>query len=267
MVGSRFSNFRLKFWAAPGGDFIINGLTITRIEPHLAHLPLKRISPGRDLRLQATVTLPPQILQPFKNSLSIARGTTSTVEPPDKIKEVSLIYSTDGGRSYSSLKMNQEDKFIYSATIPGETIQEGELLYQIKATDSIGQSIYIPRGPKSSFFHVQVTKDNQPPQILHQPITRGTPGTPLKITAEIKDESPLGKVVLYYRPTRQAMQYSVITMYPEGKNKYTAEIPGETLTREFDLIYFIEAVDIYGNGLFFPDPDREDPHIVVKIKR
>ncbi|MCP2620327.1 hypothetical protein NLC35_03695, partial [Candidatus Aminicenantes bacterium AC-334-K16] len=240
---------------------------ITRIEPHLAHLPLKRISPGRDLRLQATVTLPPQILQPFKNSLSIARGTTSTVEPPDKIKEVSLIYSTDGGRSYSSLKMNQEDKFIYSATIPGETIQEGELLYQIKATDSIGQSIYIPRGPKSSFFHVQVTKDNQPPQILHQPITRGTPGTPLKITAEIKDESPLGKVVLYYRPTRQAMQYSVITMYPEGKNKYTAEIPGETLTREFDLIYFIEAVDIYGNGLFFPDPDREDPHIVVKIKR
>jgi len=267
MVGSRFSNFRLKFWASPGGDFIINGLTITRIEPHIAHLPLKITPPGRDIHIRATVTLPPQILQPNQDSLSIARGTTSTIDPPNKLKEVILIYSTDGGLAYSSVSMNRENKFVYSATIPGEAIQAGELLYQIKATDSIGQSVYLPQGPKENFFHVQVTNDAEPPQITHQPITSGTPGVPLKITAEINDASPLGKVILYYRPTRQAMEYSKITMQPEGKNRYSGEIPGEALTKEFDLIYYIEAVDIYGNGVFFPDPDREDPHLVVKVKR
>ena len=63
------------------------------------------------------------------------------------------------------------------------------------------------------------------------------------------------------------MEYSITTMYPEGNNIYSATIPGKAITKEFDLMYYIEALDEFGNGIFYPDPAVTDPHIIIKVRR
>lgn len=268
MVGSRYSNFRLKLTAAPGADFILNGLTFTRIEPHIAHLPLRKGVPGKDLVFNATVTLPEQILMPDKNSLSIARGTTSTIDPPKKIERVTLFYSMDNGKSYLPLKMKEKDRMIYTTALPGESVHKGEIRYYIEAVDSIGQTIHYPKQKHvHNYFAIEITDDQAPPVITHIPAKEWNPGSPMEIKATVKDNSTIAKVLLHYRPTRQAQQYSIVTMSPKGNNEFRATIPGKAFTKEFDLMYYIEAVDEFGNGIFYPDPDVTDPQIVVKIRR
>jgi hypothetical protein len=112
-----------------------------------------------------------------------------------------------------------------------------------------------------------VTSDREPPRFVHEPVKEWDPGKPLEVNAKVSDESGIDRVLIYYRPTRQAMQYLVETMTQTGSGTYSATIPGEVFTKEFDLIYFFEAVDRFGNGIFYPDQDKEDPHIVVKIRR
>jgi hypothetical protein len=250
MVGSRYSNFRLKLSAAAGADYILNGLTFTRVEPHIAHLPPASAEPGRDFEIRATVTLPPAV---FEKEKAIAR--------------VTLHYSPDGGASYRSMDMAKAGDFVYSAVIPGAEVRKGDLLYSIEAADTIGQAVNAPRTSKDGRYRVRVTTDRQPPVVSHTRITAADPGKPLRVTAEVTDSSGVAKVVLYYRPTRQTMEFSTLEMDRGKGNVYSAVIPGEVLTTQFDLIYFFEVVDEFGNGAFYPDPDKEDPNIVVKVRR
>ncbi|TKJ32591.1 hypothetical protein CEE39_05165 [bacterium (candidate division B38) B3_B38] len=266
MVGSRFSTFRLKLSASPGADYILNALTITRIEPHIAHLPLRRAIPGKDLHLLATVTLPRKVVEPHKDSLSIAYGTTSTVEPPEKIEQVTLHYSVDKGKSYRSVEM-QGDDMIYSAIIPDSEVQQGEIRYYLEATDSIGQSVRLPKTSEAKpYFIIKVNNDRSLPVVIHTPVKECNPGEPLEIRAKVTDNSSIARVLLYYRPTRQTMEYSIVPMHLKG-DEYSATIPGEAISAEFDLMYYIEAVDANGNGVFYPNPDFEQPYIVVKVRR
>ncbi len=267
MVGNRFSTFRLKLSAAPGSDYIINALTITRLEPHIAHLPPRRTLPGKDVILKATVTLPPKIVEPEKDSLSIARGTTSTVLPPETIEGVRLVYSSDGGKTDRTVEMLSQDGFIYQAVIPAGEVRTGEIRYHLEAEDSIGQVVSCPAALSGeNFYRIDVSQDRTPPTVDHAPVRECDAGVPLEIQARVSDESALAKVLLYYRPTRQTMEYSVVVMTLKG-GQYSAAIPGAAITKEYDMMYYIEAVDGHGNGLFFPNPDIEQPYIVVKVRR
>jgi hypothetical protein len=267
MVGNRFSTFRLKLSAAPGSDFIINALTITRLEPHIAHLPLRRALPGKELVMKATVTLPPKIVEPEKDSLSIARGTTSTVLPPEKIESVRLVYSGDGGKTNRTIEMRSQDSVIYEAIIPAGEVRAGEIWYHLEAGDSIGQVVSLPAALSAEcFYRIDVSQDRTPPTVDHAPWKECDAGVPLEIQARVSDQSAVAKVLLYYRPTRQTMEYSVIPMTSKG-DKYSAVIPGPAITKEFDIMYYIEAVDEHGNGVFYPNPEKEQPYEVVKVRR
>lgn len=264
MVGSRYSNFRIEMSAAPGHDYILNALTFTRIEPHIAHVPVRRATPGEDLTLRATVSLPPQVLHPHKDSLSIARGTTSTIEPPARIATAHLVYSRDG--QLRRIAMNPVGDYVYAATIPAADVHEGILEYYFDVSDSIGQTISLP-SDSGAVFACQVTRDAAAPLVTHTPTREWEIGKPLDIRAKVTDPAGVARVVLHYRPTRQAMEYSQVAMLPTAGGDFVARIPGAAFTAEYDLIYFFEAIDNYGNGTFYPDPDREDPHLVVKVKR
>jgi hypothetical protein len=267
MVGTRFSTFRLKLSASPGADFILNAFTITRLEPHLAHLPVRRALPGKDLILKATVTLPQKIVEGAKDSLSIARGTTSTIDPPERIERVTLFYSTDKGRNYRHLDMQTKDNAVYAATIPAAEARQGEIRYYLESEDSIGQIVRLPKTSEAdSYFRTGVSFDRIPPVVTHVPPTSANPGEPMEIKAKVKDQSSIANVLLYYRPTRQNMEYSVVAMVPKG-GEYSARIPANAITKEFDIMYYLEAVDEHGNGVFFPNPDIEQPYVVVKVLR
>jgi len=207
------------------------------------------------------------VVEPYKASLSIARGTTSTVMPPEKVKQVNLYYSLDNGITFSFIEMQGKDDMIYSAVIPGDKVKNGEIRYYLEASDSTGQIVHYPKRPKSKpYFVIKVSDDNIAPVVVHNPIRECNPGEPLQIRAKVADDAPIEKVLLYYRPTRQTMEYSTAAMYLKG-DEYQTTIPGEAISKEFDLIYYIEAVDKYGNGVFYPNPDFEQPYVVVRVQR
>ena len=52
-----------------------------------------------------------------------------------------------------------------------------------------------------------------------------------------------------------------------ASGRYQAEIPGNFVVPEWDIMYFIEALDMKGNGRMYPDLDNEMPYIVVKPER
>jgi hypothetical protein len=52
-----------------------------------------------------------------------------------------------------------------------------------------------------------------------------------------------------------------------GQNEFAATIPGEFFERQWDAMYFIEAIDGAGNGAIWPDFRREPPYVFVKVER
>lgn len=267
MIGDRFSTFRLKLTAAPGADFILNAFTITRIEPHIAHVPLRRADPGAALRVAATVTLPPKLPSAAKNSLSIARGTTSTVESPDRIVSVTLRYAVGDEPSYRAIDMRKIDEVTYEATVPERDVTVGSIRYHLEAVDSVGRIVRLPAASHlQPDFSIDVTDDGSAPSVEHTPVDHHAPGQPLEIRARVTDQSGVDRVLLRHRPTRQTMEYATVVMQRRGSD-YVATIPGQAIDAAFDLLYYFEAIDTHGNGRFHPNPDVTQPYVVVKIRR
>ena len=50
-------------------------------------------------------------------------------------------------------------------------------------------------------------------------------------------------------------------------DEYAATIPLEFIDPQWDVMYFIEAVDRAGNGTHWPDFEREAPYVMVHLRR
>ena len=53
-----------------------------------------------------------------------------------------------------------------------------------------------------------------------------------------------------------------VTFYPAG----LGTIPVEAIRPDFDLVYYLEAVDEGGTGCFFPDWTKTAPYIIVQTE-
>jgi len=267
MTGERFTTFRLKFAADPGADFIVSALTFTRVEPYIAHVPVGRAAPGRPLEVSACVTLPPPPNDEHPlTSLGIITSNASTLDVPKDIARVTLKYGQDPGGPFASLDM-RPDSAVSSATLPAADLKAGTVLYYLEAEDSTGRVVRLPQATAvSPYFRVDVSDDTAAPAVVHSPVATHPPGRPLAVRVKVTDESPVAKVLLYYRPTRQTMEYAVLTMDRDGDG-YAATIPGSAITKDFDLMYYFEAFDRHGNACLYPDPEKTQPYFVVKVER
>jgi hypothetical protein len=268
MTGERFSTFRIKFSAEPGADYIVNAMTFTRVEPHIAHVPVRKAKPDRNLDMTVCVTLPPPPNDDHPlTSLGIITSNASTLDIPTEFVRVTLKYITKPGSAYRSLDMQATETSSYSVAIPAEEMKAGDIRYYLEAEDSTGQVVRFPKGKaEQSYFKIDVTDDNTAPVVAHSAIAEHNPDQPLEITAKVTDDSAVSKVLLYYRPTRQTMEYSTISM-DRRDDGYIAIIPGRAITQDFDLMYYFEAFDNHGNACLSPDPDKEQPYVVVKVIR
>jgi hypothetical protein len=102
-----------------------------------------------------------------------------------------------------------------------------------------------------------------PAAVAHQPVT---------ISAELwSDQDPptdLKSVRLRYRPVNQRLNYDTLEMKPTGDpHHFSAVILAKYVSGEFDLMYYIEAIDEKGNGALYPDPEKQTPYIIVKLQR
>ncbi len=93
--------------------------------------------------------------------------------------------------------------------------------------------------------------DTKPPVINHTPVTTGTSGTPITISAIITDDkSGVKSASLFYKKGEGASAnsepFKEKNMTAVGGDQYTATIPGEEVTTA-GLEYYIEAKDNQGN--------------------
>ncbi|MCH5373845.1 MAG: hypothetical protein JJ992_07705, partial [Planctomycetes bacterium] len=95
-----------------------------------------------------------------------------------------------------------------------------------------------------------------------------TPGQNLTITATAESKSGLRWIRLRYRHLTQFEDYATVDMTRDRTTgDYAATIPGSFIVPEWDLMYFVEAVDQNGNGRMVPDLEAEMPYVIVPVKR
>jgi hypothetical protein len=110
--------------------------------------------------------------------------------------------------------------------------------------------------------------DREPPVVSGDRVQVAPPQQPLRITARVNDPAGLASVRLRYRHVTQFEDYQTIEMQPSSEpGGYTATVPGDFVTPQWDVMYFIEAEDKAGNGTIWPDLEKEMPYVIVKLQR
>jgi hypothetical protein len=113
-----------------------------------------------------------------------------------------------------------------------------------------------------------ITSDDRPPHADIEPVQAPKPGKSVDVTAKVWDPSGVKWVRLRYRHVTQFEDYQTAEMqYDPQTGLWSATIPGQFVVPQWDLMYFIEAVDTQGNGRMYPDMDVEMPYVIVKLDR
>lgn len=110
--------------------------------------------------------------------------------------------------------------------------------------------------------------DHDPPRVEHDRIGTARANQPLRIAARVTDPSGVQSVRLRYRHVTQFENYETLDMKPtEAPGVYAATVPAGALVPQWDFMYFIEAIDMAGNGTMWPDLAREMPYVIVRVNR
>ena len=225
---------------ATSGSWHAGSLTVTRADPLIAHVPVRRLAPGEDLTVRATV---------------------SGVDPIARVR----VYYGDPQRGFQALDMQSGAVNLYRSVIPASAAA-GEMSYFLEAVDSRGRVSTWPPDGRSGPVPVLVTADREPPAVQFTPVTSAPALTPLRITAEVRDPSGVKWVRLRYRGLSQHQDFQTLAMLPGDKpNQFEAVVPASDVDPKFDFMYFIEAMDNAGNGRIYPDLAKETPYVVVEV--
>ncbi len=210
--------------------------------PRIAHVPVRRLGLHEPLRVRATAAS----AAPLKYvRLLLAREG-------DDLKPIPMVRTGDG---------------MYQAEL-APSGAECEVRYLIEAEDEAGKRAVQPPGGPAKPFVVLVTDDRQPPRVSLERAVTATPGAPLMVTARVADRSGIRSVRLRYRHATQFEDYETAEMVLNPvTGLYEASIPGAFIVPEWDLMYFLEAVDRKGNGRIYPDLESDMPYVIVKLKR
>jgi hypothetical protein len=224
------------------GEWNISKMSVTRVEPSIAHVPVWNIGSGENSILRATV------------------GSESNIRSVQ-------VYWSDSSERYTIREMDRKSPFQYEITIPAAECGHHSR-YFLMATDDRNRTSIYPPGGRDQPITIEVRGRYDPPSFTHNPIRSARPGAPLRISAFAQAVSGLKWVRLRYRSVNQRQDYFTLEMSPTGgPNQYVAEIPAEHIPAEWDLMYFFEVMDKKGNGQIFPDAEKETPYVVVKLDR
>ncbi len=207
----------------------------------IVHLPHRKIEPADTTMLKACV---------------FSKGAT--------LRVWASVRQSDG--TYSDFEMYEKSKGQFQVLIPLPSGRD-RFYYYIKAIDTTGVEQKWPALQRAVKL-VEITGDDTPPVIELDRIHSAFAGNPLRISADVKDSSDIEWVRLRYRHLTQMEDYQTLEMVQDiAAGRWEASIPKEFITPEWDLIYFIEAMDKHGNGRMAPDLEHEMPYVVVELER
>jgi len=93
------------------------------------------------------------------------------------------------------------------------------------------------------------------------------PSQDLTITATAESDAKLEWIRLRYRHLTQFEDYESVDMTFNPKTgKYAATIPGRFIVPEWNVMYFVEAVDKNGHGCMIPDMEQQMPYVIVPVE-
>jgi len=209
--------------------------------PQIAHVPVRRHAPGGVVRLRATVGIE---TQPAQVQVQLYR---------------------DG--QWRSIDMQATGRWQYEANLP-VTDSIDQIRYFIEARDDRGRVSCMPAASAEDPIVMTITDDDQPPQVNLERVQAPKPGKNVDVTAKVWDPSGVKWARLRYRHVTQFEDYQTTQMqYDSQTGLWSATIPGEFVIPQWDLMYFVEAVDTRGNGRMYPDMDVEMPYVIVKLDR
>ena len=140
--------------------------------------------------------------------------------------------------------------------------------YIIEATDTKGNRTLFPGTGKQDPIHVTLSTDEKAPEVRLERIPKAIPGRDLSVHTLVSDPAGINWVRLRYRHLTQFEDYQTVDMQIDpATGLYHAIIPGDFIVSEWNLMYFVEAVDSLGNGCMIPDLDEEMPYVIVQIEQ
>ena len=106
----------------------------------------------------------------------------------------------------------------------------------------------------------------EPPTVILPAIARAKPGADYAVHVKVSDPSGVKSVRLRYRHVTQYEDYGVLDMIFNAKTgSFMAKIPGSFVVPQWDLMYFVEAIDRAGNGRIYPDLEKAAPYVIVPV--
>lgn len=70
-----------------------------------------------------------------------------------------------------------------------------------------------------------------------------------------------------HRPVNQEYEYERFPMKKVNDNSFEVAISPGKIDVQWDYMYYFEIMDKKGNGIIYPDLNKETPYIFVKINR
>lgn len=171
---------------------------------------------------------------------------SATITDPEEpfVQSATLFYRNIGSAEYTSMVMTMSTDDVWSASIPAVDINYPGMEYYIYATDGQVGETSPNSDPANNPYSVGI--DNEPPQIVHTPVTHGTIGTSIFISADVTDiTNSVQSVELFYRIEGGTPVYTILDMSNTDGDTYSATIPGIQMTEQ-GINYFIKATDDLG---------------------
>jgi hypothetical protein len=198
--------------------------------PRILHVPVSRLRPGQPLRVRATV---------------------ASDSAPAEVR-----VSVEGGAP-AEMHAVETGMYVAEVSLAGKT---GRVSYEIEAAANGARSV--------RRFQVLVSDDGAPPQVRIRAASTARPGEPFTVRAEVSDPSGVQWVRLRYRHVTQFEDYRTEPMKLDAATGlWQASVPGDFLVPQWDLMYFVEALDRAGNGRSYPDLESDIPYRIVSIER
>jgi len=117
-------------------------------------------------------------------------------------------------------------------------------------------------------FWVREGDDQEPPLAELDRIHEAPLNKALKVSANVEDPSGVKFVNLRYRRVTQFEDYELAKMVLNASTgRYEATIPASFFEGQYDVMYFVEAMDTVGNGRMVPDMEAETPYVIVHVQR
>lgn len=266
--------------APPQGDWLLTGLIITHVAPHIGHRPPAHARPGETLDVLATVTSPEALRSVtlcYRSSDQGAFVTQPLSALPEGLLEQQAHSSghrprqdqRDGPETLLQPEKDVARPAVRFATRLDVPSSAALVEYYLQATDVHGTTITWPAQGAATPRRLYLGHADTAPTIEHEPIRLAHSGEALEVRARVNAAAPLARVTLHYRNVNQMQTHERCNMTrpdPSGP-EYRATIPAADVSAEWDVMYHLEAVDVLGNAAFCPGLAAGTPYVVVPVNR